>query len=1049
MARLQEFNSEIQALNKSLEAVKKQVLAVLDATKALDQQFQTGATNQKGLSDRIKQTNTNLDILAKSEQELQKIQKQTSDTIAKARAERSEENKQLIKAQEARKDQNAKIKEGIKLQQAEQNSISRLIAENKKLRKERDSLNTSTDEGKKRITEINSKINANTTIIKANSSALESQKMNVGNYKSALEGLSGGLGKISQGFKIATASIFAALAALKGTIEGIKAYVNLNREVISQTAKTAAIFKMSEGEARKLTGQMRKLGAAFDKDFNDVLKSSTILSKEFGISGSEAVALIEEGFKKGADVNGEFLELLKEYPAQLKGVGLSAEETIAIITQTEREGVFSDKGIDAIKEAGIRLRELTPATRAALDGIGLSSKEIEKSLADGSKTLFQVTQEVSGQLSKLPPQSAAVGTAIADIFGGAGEDAGLRFLTTLKDINTDLSSVETTLSKDEQATISLREAWEDIKMASVGTGGAITSIKSGLASLLVSVLKFRNDFIEGFNDLIKSSAVFRAFMVVLGQSVKLSFKTMKESVMLTIEPVILLGRIIKDALAGDFNAVSRVQQSFEAMKNRTVELGEAFLDSGKAIAEAYKGDNIDQFLLGQKEIPKTVNETTEAYIKQAEVIKKTAKSAKDLEDEREKRIKKFMDAIDSETEKEIVANKKKLLTKEIDERTFNQNILAIQIAAFQEQLKNAELTASERLKIESELVDQQLALEKVLTEERRKDAENSMAFELLEEKKKLLGFKGTQEEKAKAFEEFAIATLQAQIQLNIQLLEDTSMTAEERLNIESSLVDQQLALEEKLASEKAKNDAEELARKKAIQAELVNIANAAFDLNAALNERQLADLELQKENELALVGDNEEAKAAIEEDFARRSAEIKRKQAIADKLQALFNIAINTAQGITAALALLPPNPFLATFIGITGGIQAAAVLARPIPQFKDGVIDFEGGKAIVGEAGSELITLKSGETFLSPDRATMLDLPEGTSVIPHEQTKEIIKSGITDDRINELIAETRLTRKAIAARPLRQTLINQHGFKEMTRRGNSQTEWVDRYIKS
>ena len=64
---------------------------------------------------------------------------------------------------------------------------------------------------------------------------------------------------------------------------------------------------MSEGEARKLTGQMRKLGAAFDKDFNDVLKSSTILSKEFGISGSEAVALIEEGFKKGADVSYNFV----------------------------------------------------------------------------------------------------------------------------------------------------------------------------------------------------------------------------------------------------------------------------------------------------------------------------------------------------------------------------------------------------------------------------------------------------------------------------------------------------------------------------------------------------------------------------------------------------------------------------------------------------------------------------------------------------------------------------------------------------------------------
>ena len=42
---------------------------------------------------------------------------------------------------------------------------------------------------------------------------------------------------------------------------------------------------------------------------------------------------------------------------------------------------------------------------------------------------------MSERLNELPENAAVVGTAIADIFGGPGEDAGLSYLKTLKDID--------------------------------------------------------------------------------------------------------------------------------------------------------------------------------------------------------------------------------------------------------------------------------------------------------------------------------------------------------------------------------------------------------------------------------------------------------------------------------------------------------------------------------------------------------------------------------------------------------------------------------------
>lgn len=66
-------------------------------------------------------------------------------------------------------------------------SIESLTKANKELRDERKKVDLSTDEGIKKVQAINQQIDKNTATIKANSSAIEKQRLNVGNYTESIK----------------------------------------------------------------------------------------------------------------------------------------------------------------------------------------------------------------------------------------------------------------------------------------------------------------------------------------------------------------------------------------------------------------------------------------------------------------------------------------------------------------------------------------------------------------------------------------------------------------------------------------------------------------------------------------------------------------------------------------------------------------------------------------------------------------------------------------------------------------------------------------------
>lgn len=298
---------------------------------------------------------------------------------------------------------------------------------------------------------------------------------------------------------------FLAIAGIAAAGSAFKFWYDYNKGLIEATRLTKQFTDLSGEELVSYRSEVQAVADTFNKDFVEVLRAANALQKQFGITSQEALDTLKEGFINGADVNGEFLKNVKEYSTFFKEAGLSAEEFIAINVQTEKQGLFSDKGIDAIKEATIRLREMTTATSTALEGIGISSKRVQEELQNGSKTTFDIIREVSAKLNELPDSASSVGAALADIFGGPGEDAGLAYIRTLSQIDTDLDTISGKTGEVAELNRMLVDSQTNLNTqvallfeAGSGFDRFITKIKSGWNNFLA-------DFLSGVRMIFEST----------------------------------------------------------------------------------------------------------------------------------------------------------------------------------------------------------------------------------------------------------------------------------------------------------------------------------------------------------------------------------------------------------------------------------------------------------------------------------------------------------------------------------------------------------------
>lgn len=498
-------------------------------------------------------------------------------------------------------------------------------AELSQIRKEFKALNTPVDQltasQKKLREELQKQGKTLDDVSKAYASQQGKVKALNQNYRDAensVTGLSKGTGRLKGAITDGLKS-FTLLAGGIGAVIGVatqlvNAFIDLNSQLNETSNRAQFFFDVTEEQGRALATQATIIGKQFDQDVNSVLDTANSLSKEFGVSGEEALNLLSEGLAKGGRFSEDFLHQLREYPSQLSQIGLDADETIAILNQTTKEGIYSDKGLDALKEAGIRLRENTNATQEALDAVGLG--DIPARIQEGSITTFEAIQEISGKLKELGNTGAETGTLIADVFGGAGEDAGFRFLSQLEGIDTNLSNVESTLSATETAQNRLTEVWTNF-LSTGSSGDAFFSGVIDVVSDLIEALEYNADLIfdeltPAFDAIVDAvGEIIRPFKQAIeqlglfnseGESTFTFLNLLKSSIELTSTPFQALARSITLVLRAFTFATVKIREGIANLVEDVPFLGDLIGDAVRpsaeviAQAEANLGEALDSFL---------------------------------------------------------------------------------------------------------------------------------------------------------------------------------------------------------------------------------------------------------------------------------------------------------------------------------------------------------------------------------------------------------------------------------------------------------------------
>ena len=202
--------------------------------------------------------------------------------------------------------------------------------------------------------------------------------------------------------------------------------------------------------------------------------------------------------------------------------------------------------------------------------------------------------------------------------------------------------------------------------------------------------------------------------------------------------------------------------------------------------------------------------------------------------------------------------------------------------------------------------------------------------------------------------------------------------------------------EEKLNTlfESLGKNATALERVGAITAVVGDIASTVFD-----RQIQQYDEEIQANNDFyATKLDNEnlseEQRSALEAERERKNADLEKKkrkeqekQAKLNKAFAAVQVIVNTAVGISKAIAASPLTgglPFTA-IVAALGAVQLAAVLAQPIPKYKHGRKGGDAEYAYVGDGGvNEVIERAYGGYEITPNRQTLTYLNKGDKVHPN-----------------------------------------------------------------
>ena len=537
------------------------------------------------------------------------------------------------------------IKAEVILEREQNGSLNQLRNQLSDLTKKYDQLSRAERENINVGGKLAKQINQVTNEIKNAEQSTQRYYRNVGNYQNAImsalgmnnqyiqsmmllssssQGVSGAFGAMGSSVKAFGASlmalmsnpVFLALAGIAGVGMAFKWFYDYNEGLAEATRLTREFTGYTGDDLVAMRNSIQATADVMGKDFKETLQTADALMAQFHITGEQAMDVINKGFAAGADVNGDMLQKIQQYAPTFHDAGIAADEMVAIISQT-RSGIFSEQGLDAIKQGSARIREMSSTTKQALEGIGIDVNEMQRKLRDGTMGTFEAVQQVSAQLQKLPDNAQEVGEVMSAVFGRQGKFASQEMIESLATMSTSLDEVKDktgeygdlllenihTEEELDNVTSALfdmtNKGWEEVKQQ------ATIYAKKALVEVVKGLVDVTNWFIRLYN---------KSLIVRMGvQNIIAAFKSLWETVKFVFNLVLnaaqSLGRafsaiadIIESAFSFDAKGVVAGMQAMnDAVKKGWDKLVGDAKNLGKGVMTAI-GDGVVAAVSGQ-EIP--------------------------------------------------------------------------------------------------------------------------------------------------------------------------------------------------------------------------------------------------------------------------------------------------------------------------------------------------------------------------------------------------------------------------------------------------------------
>ena len=832
--------------------------------------------------------------LEKENKSLRTDLKKTDEELGKENKTRTELTKQLTKNQQQIGKEKAARKDNINVIQSEEKSINALKSENAKLRKERDNVNVSTEEGRKKIEELNEKIDENNAIIKENTDQMTQQKIGIGGYSEGikqavadLDQMPGSLGRASQAGKGLLGTFKQILRNPIGLILTILVgAVTLVTKAFKNTRSGSMVFRKGLADiTSNIDIGLKKLGE-FGRKVHD------IFTKEDGIKGAinEAKASFQDWWKtvKTSGIKGALdkqAESARKFKQEIEDLAKLKKDLIDL------RDAFIDVDI-ALSLDIANLNKLGEVQRTIADDVTKSFAEREKAAQKArinSEQAATLEIELAHQRFALAEQEVKImeakGKFDAEILKGRADaqialiEAEKQYTLTVRENEKQRGELKQDRLEreldfiidifDSQKTVNEKLIADD--MRTLGERNKILNETRKLAD-------------ESFNQQIKNIEQFTDKQIDVNALLELNNQQSIEYVRTLGLSEIIEGRVM-EIIKERRLAVSDLTEAETDLNREMTERREAAIDKLSELNEE-----------GLLRYNKNLQDRKDIQI--------------EFEEERFERVINDKLLLDEEMEAIELEHRLKLdeINKEFDDRQIQRNkeLTRSFIDSFDTVTQAAGMFKDERLQLQNELFKGIIKL-------------NGLE-------------KDDYESKYKLFSQFA---------------------------------------------------------------------NNFTSLIFKRNNEQLQDLRTQKDAELAVAGDNEVAREAIERKYAEKEAELKRRQFNQDKAKAITDTIIQTAIAVTKAIAASPLTgglPF-SVIVGALGAVQTGIIAARKPPNFNSDQVFEKGGAWKSALFGGQRHAQKGTMLFGSDGSLLNVESGESAYILNREATAEIAALSSINER--------------------------------------------------